>query len=315
MNVAMDARQLRYFLAVAELGGFSAAARHLGIAQPALSRHVKALEDQLGVPLLTRTVRGVRMTGQGETLFHHAQGILRQLEMVPQIVGERTATVSGRVVIGLPTSVSAVLARPLLRATMERLPQVRVHLIDSLSGFLEEWVEAGRLDVCVLYDAQPSASLRLEGILVEDLCLIGAAGAFAPERREIAFRRLADFPLVLPALPHSLRRLLEMMALSHGVRLNIVLEVDSLPVSKAIAEEGRAYAVLPQGAVHVEIQRGALEAIEIVEPRVSRSVSLATSAMRGSTRACNEVRRLTLEVARELRRTGVWKGMSLDRVQ
>lgn len=303
----MDLRQLRYFVTVAEFGSFSAAARHLGVAQPALSRHVKALERRLNVSLLTRTVRGAEMTAPGEKLFHFAQGLLRQIETLPEVVDEQQGVVSGRVVVGLPTSVSAVLASPLLRAARARFPQIRIHLIDLASGFLDEWMDNGRVDICVLYDAARSAKLNLDHILVEDLCLIGPAGAFPPGCEEIAFQRLGDFPLALPSAPHSLRRLTERLALAHSVRLDVVLEVDSLAVTKTFVQEGQGFIISTEGAVHAEIAAGTLGAVRIVEPTISRSVSLATSAVRGTPRACDEIRRLTLQVAQELIRSGVWK--------
>jgi LysR family transcriptional regulator, nitrogen assimilation regulatory protein len=303
----MDIRQLRYFKTVAEIGSFSAAARYLGVAQPALSRHVKALEGELGVVLLHRGVRGIDLTPFGERLLHSASALLRQFEMLPDVVSDRDEVVSGRVVVGLPTSVNAVLAQPLISAAMARLPAVQLHVIESLSGFLSEWIEAGRLDICILYDADAGSMLDLETILIEDLYLLGRAGAMPEGCREIPFQRLADLPLAMPGPPHSLRRLLDTMAISHGVRLNIVVEVDSLTIIKAIAERENLFTLLPMSAAYDELQAGRLQAHRIVTPSVSRSVSIATSTVRGRTRACEEVRRLILEISHDLEHRGIWK--------
>lgn len=292
----MDIRQLRYFKTVAELGSFSAAARSLGIAQPALSRHVKALEEHLGVQLVLRTARGVRLTKRGEHFLHYSSGLLRQFDMLPSVVSGQDE-VSGRVAVGFPTSVSAMLSKQLIRATLDRYPGVHLHLIESLSGYLLEWIEAGRLDICVLYDTSPGRTLTLEPLAVEDLYLIGNAQSFRSDDPEIPFARLSDYRLAMPGAPHALRRLAETMATSNGVDLNIVIEIDSLPVIKSVAETEGLMTMLPYGVAKPEIDANRLEARRIVSPKVSRSLSIATSSLRESTRAINTIKTLIREVA------------------
>ncbi len=303
----MDLRSLRYFVTIAELGSFSAAARHLNIAQPALSRHIKELETRFATRLLVRTPRGASLTEAGERLFRYGLSILRQMEQIPAVVKEADQPITGLVTIGLPTSASAILSRPLLISAKRRFPGVRVHLIESLSGFLDEWVQTRRLDLAVLFDAEPSPNLRLDDMLVENLCLVGRAGAFPPGARTLPFRMLEGYPLMLPGVPHSLRRLLDTMARSHSVRLDIAYEVDSLEVVKSLAREGDAFAILAEGAAREEVAAGRLRALKIVRPNVTRSVSLAASVLPGGTPACEEIRRLILELGRELRKSGAWK--------
>jgi LysR family nitrogen assimilation transcriptional regulator len=304
----MDARQLRYFVTVAQLGSFSAAARRLHVAQPALSRHVKALEEMLGVTLLRRSARGVRLTSDGEELFDRGSQVLEDLEMLPRRIGRTSGTVSGRVVIGLPTSASAVMAVPLLQAAIHRHPQIRIHLIESLSGYLQEWIESGRLDLAVVYDPLPNAGIRLDPILVEELWLVGAAGTLPADRAYVGIHELPSYALLLPGSTHSHRRLVEGITASHGIRLNLVAEVDSLTVQKRMVAAGATFTILPRGAIHAELLSGSLQAARIVEPTISRSVTLATSLARSGNQACNVMARLVLEVARALARDAVWDG-------
>lgn len=294
----MDIRHLRYFKTVAELGSFSSAARSLGVAQPALSRHVKGLEEQLGVVLVRRGARGIQLTPHGERLLEVASGLLRQFDALPDVVGDRTNTVRGRVVVGFPTSVCAMLARPLIRAARRRLPEVQLHVVESLSGFLREWIEAGRLDICVLYDAGPGRTLHLEPLLTEELYLIGGVDAFPPGCSEVPFESLPGFRLAMPGPAHSLRQLLEARATSNGIRLDIAIEIDSLTVIKGVAETERVVTILPRGAAADEIGAGRLRACRIVSPTLSRSVSVVTSAVRDHSRACTEVARLIMEIGR-----------------
>ena len=304
----MDTLRLRYFVKVAELGSFSAAARRLCVAQPALSRHVKALETQLGVELLIRESSGVRMTKDGEELLLHARSALEQLDALPCLIGRRSARVSGRVVIGLPTSASAVLAKPVLQAALARFPEVRLHLIESLSGFLQEWIEGGRLDLCVLYDARPGPGIRLDPILIEDLWLVGAPAGFTPGQAEVRLQDLPRYPLIVPGASHSHRRLVEGMALSHGVRLNVLAEVDSLTALKSMTADGGVFTIVPLGAVHAEVAAGVLHGARIVDPIISRSVALVSATARSDNQACQAIARLSFEVARGLVNAQVWRG-------
>jgi LysR family nitrogen assimilation transcriptional regulator len=304
----VDARKLRYFVTVAQLGSFSAAARSLHVAQPALSRHVRALEESLGVELLVREARGVALTREGEELFVHGARALEQLDLLPRVVGPRSRRVSGRVVIGLPTSAAAVVAVPLLEAAFRRLPLVRVHLVESLSGYLREWIEAGRLDLAVVYDPTPNPVLRLDPILVEDLWLVGAPGALPGRGDEIAFRDVPRYPLVVPGATHSHRRLVEGVALGRGLRLDVRAEVDSLTVQKGIVASGQVFTILPHGSIQAELRSGTLAARRIVDPTVSRSVVLASALARTDNQACNAVARLLLDVSRRAVAGGTWRG-------
>lgn len=294
----MDIRHLRYFKTVAELGSFSSAARSLGVAQPALSRHMKGLEEQLGVTLVHRGARGIRLTGHGERLLELSSGLLRQFDMLPDIVADRTNAVKGRVVVGFPTSVCAMLARPLIRAARLRLPEVQLHVIESLSGFLREWIEAGRLDICLLYDACPGRTLNLVDLQTERLCLIGRHGAFPLGCSQVPFGSLGEYRLAMPGPAHSLRQLLETSATSNGVRLKVGIEIDSLTVIKGVIADEGLFTVLPYGAAADEIRAGTLTAHPITSPTLSRSVAVATSAVREQSRACSEVKKLIIEIAR-----------------
>ncbi|WP_162409081.1 LysR family transcriptional regulator [Acuticoccus sediminis] len=304
----MDIRQLRYFVAVVERGSFSAAARHLSVAQPALSRHVRALEEGLGVLLVRRDAHGVRPTEHGERLFHQASSILRQFDMVPEIVGGPQGLVTGRVVVGLPTSTNAVLARPLIRTVMARLPGVRLHVIESLSGYLQEWIEAGRLDISLLYDPRPNPAVELDTIMSEALFLVGPAHVAGDRPEGVPFKELERLPLAMPGPTHALRRLIDRVALDVGITPNVVVEVDSLGVMKAITEKEGLYSILPTGPVYEEVQEGRLSIRRLLEPDVTRSISMATSALRGRTRACEEVGRLIIEIVQDMIREGIWQG-------
>src|ERR1700682_4849864 len=132
----LDIRHLRYFVCVVDMGSLSKAAGTLSISQPSLSQQVFAMEYQLGVPLLLRSAAGVRPTDAGLKLYRHARIVLRQMqEMEVDVVSEGGGAV-GQVAVGLPTSIAAVLAVPLIGRVAADPPRVRLHLFERLRGYL-----------------------------------------------------------------------------------------------------------------------------------------------------------------------------------
>ena len=134
----MDLKQLEYFVQVAEFGSFTLASRFLSIAQPALSRQVRALEVEVRQTLFQRTGRGVTLTAAGKRLLDHARGILQQVRRAQLDLEQQRGAVSGRLVIGLPPSVSRTLAGPLVRGFRERFPDARFGVVEGLSDHLLE---------------------------------------------------------------------------------------------------------------------------------------------------------------------------------
>src|SRR6202034_2990785 len=147
----MDLRQLRYFLRIVEAGSFSKASEALRIAQPSLSHHVRELEEELGVELLTRHARGVIPTDFGFILCDHARVILREVNRTKERIRDAAESPGGEVLVGLSTATSRGLALPLLQAVALDYPRISIHLVEAMSGSLYEWVQAGRLDIVLSY--------------------------------------------------------------------------------------------------------------------------------------------------------------------
>src|ERR1700746_2510453 len=112
----MNTRQLRNLISIVEAGTFTAAAQHLHIAQPALSQQVIGLEKELGVKLLERHARGVRLQEAGAAFVEHAFAVLQSVDRARESVAPMNDRISGKVAIGLPTTVAPVLAVPMLEA-------------------------------------------------------------------------------------------------------------------------------------------------------------------------------------------------------
>src|SRR5258708_7110978 len=169
----MEISQLRTLIHVAELGSLSKAADRMHIAQPALSRQVRMLEDELGTRLFARHGRGMVLTEQGREVLKHAGHIMAELEEIRVSASDIEAPLSGQVAIGLPPTVADIISVPLVAAFGKAHPQAVLRLVSAYTGYLLDWLHRGEIDVAILYDPRPTRSLRSHPPLVQNLFLIG----------------------------------------------------------------------------------------------------------------------------------------------
>ncbi|MFC3683816.1 LysR family transcriptional regulator [Hydrogenophaga luteola] len=250
----MELRQLRYFVRIVELGSMSRAAIELDVVQSALSQQITRLESELSTRLLNRTPRGVAPTEAGVAFFREAQLTLRHAEQAARAAQQ--ARLSGSVSVGLAPTTSAVLGLPLMQAMRERYPDVRLHMVESMSGHLTAMLNARQLDLAVLFDTRLHQTRQdgggrgwsVQPLLEEDLFLVQRAGAPCLPA-EIAIAGLAEVPLILPTGPHGLRSTLDTAFAGAGISPRVVLEVDSLAMVMAAVDAGLGATLQPWAAL------------------------------------------------------------------
>ena len=279
----MDLKQLEYFVHVAEFGSFTSSSRFLRVAQPALSRQVRALEVELRQTLFQRNGRGVTLTESGKRLLEHARGILQQVQRARHDLEQQRGAVSGRLVIGLPPSVSRTLTGPLVRAFRERFPGASFGIVEGLSDHLLEWLAVGRVDFALVYSGSAPASIDLQPLRVEPMYLVGArperagAGLLGPG---VGLAQVAATELVIPPRPHSIRMLLDSALAEAGLKARIALEIESVPTILDLVQHERFDAVLTLNAIRRSGNEAGFQARPIGKPRLAATLRLATSAQR-----------------------------------
>ena len=304
----MDLRQLRYFAQVAESGNVSRAAEVLRIAQPSLSQQMRNLEDELGVELLFRHARGVTPTELGLRFYEHARRILQEVERAKEVMRSQATSPSGRISVGLPTSACRGLSLPLHRMMSEALPNITLHIVEAMTGTLDEWIQSGRLDVALLYDHKAFEHVAWTEMMIEDLMFIVPAGHSLASRHEISFRQVFQqaLPVVLPGRPNVLRAVIEQIAARNDVTPTAT-DCESLP---AIAElvRARAFAaIMPHFAFAAEIERGEMVAIPIVDPTPSWRLSVVVSQRTLNARGSEAVAEILASVIAGLVERSVWR--------
>ena len=273
----MDTHRLKYFLCIADEGSMTRAASVLGIAQPALSRQVRRLEDDLGVTLFVRTARGMQLTEEGERLRASTSAPLRQLELAIQYAGSPLARVERGYRLGLPETAAGILAAPLLGSLSATFPNVNFSVTVAPTDKLVEELLKDTLDSAII-NSVPDERLFYSDLLVEDLVLVGGQGSDLRPNRAIRFAELADFPLVLPSSRTGIGNTLENTALRLDVKFSSRFATDSLQVAKDLIEAGLAYTVLPLSACGIAIEAGRVRWAPICEPTLSHKLGMAATA-------------------------------------
>lgn len=305
----MDLRQLRYFAKVVESGSFSKAASLLHVAQPALSQHVRHMEEELGVTLLHRGAQGVKATEAGERLMQHAKRILAEFAEINDSVRGEAVAPRGMVRFGLPGTVSEILAAPLIEAARTRYPDVQIRVVEAMSGYILDWLKRGDVDLAMIYATSDPRGLVVHHGLSEEICLFASPSLEAQAGRPGKALSLSDaarLPLVVPGRGHGLRELIEDAALAKAVTIEPAIEIDSYAQIKKLVSRGLGFGILPQTAVIKEAGAGEFRIWPLTAPPITRKVYLAYSAERPLYTAQRAIAQLSWDTLRQLVKEGLW---------
>lgn len=305
----MKIRQLRYFTRVVERGSMGKAAQDLGVVTSALSQQISRLESELSTRLLQRTSTGVLPTDAGIAFFRQAQLALRHIDEAGRAAQQ--ARLSGHVSVGMAPTTASVMALPLILAMRERYPDVRFHLVETLSGHLAAMLNARQLDLAIVFNAETGRRWTIEPLLEEKLFLI-AAPSFAPfpDTEKATLRDICETPLVMPTDMHGLRALLAQAGRQLNISANVALEVDSLAILMETVRAGILATVQP-GAALARLRHEAFKMTELTDPGLSRRnllVSLSDEELSPAGLAARVVMR---NVALEQVRLGNWLGAAV----
>jgi DNA-binding transcriptional LysR family regulator len=190
----------------------------------------------------------------------------------------------------------------------EALPNITLHIVEAMTGTLDEWIQSGRLDVALLYDHKAFEHVAWTEMMIEDLMFIVPAGHSLAARHEISFRQVFQqaLPVVLPGRPNVLRAVIEQIAARNDVTPTAT-DCESLP---AIAElvRARAFAaIMPHFAFAAEIERGEMVAIPIVDPTPSWRLSVVVSQRTLNARGSEAVAEILASVIAGLVERSIWR--------
>lgn len=248
----MELRQLRYFVAVAETGNISRAAQKIFLTQPALSRQIKALEEEIGQCLLERHAHSVRLTPAGEVMLREAREMLQHAEQAIERV--RATSAGGRLRIGYAPSLASGMLSPAVASFTQVHPGTRVELFDLSTGEMLSELEAGKLDVAVtvMPDTETRGLTWVPLLRSPWRLAVGHAHRLARQprvkpaelaRESLLVLRQRDYPDYWRAVIGWLQE--------HGVRPRIAGEYDGTESLVSAVESGLGVALVSARTIHL----------------------------------------------------------------
>ncbi|TAL98694.1 MAG: LysR family transcriptional regulator [Paraburkholderia sp.] len=243
----MELTYLQYFLRVAEIGSINRAAADLNLSQPALSRNIAALENEIGSPLFTRRRDGVTLTEAGRLLADRTRPLLSQFALIKEEVGQRAA---GHLTIGLPQAWKNVFTLSFISDLVKQHPGVAVKIHDGVSNTLREYLAAGILDLCIM----PFEPVTLNGyvqspLVRESMIAIGDATAEFRPYNELPLTALDNARLVMPGRTNVLRQHAEQAFMRKGISMRMLIEPFTQDLCIECARDGLGIAITPASSV------------------------------------------------------------------
>lgn len=297
----MEIRQLKYFVAIVEMGSFTKAARKLRIAQPALGVQIQKLEAQLGHQLLLRHSRGVEPTEAGLIFMNHVRVILEKLSEAEKSLTNFAGLPNGSVMLGMPPNMSGILSAELAQVTKENFPLIALSITEGFNHSIIDLIDEGRLDFGCVFESERSSSFMERSNLcitplLSDRLVLASPVTFEPEtgKSSISFSDIANLPLILPGPAQRLRLIVEDAASQQGLHLNVAVEAETDPLIRNLVSRGLGHSLLPYSSVHDDLSRGKLRVHSVDSPvfnvdlyliyREDRPLSRAASAVIGCLR-------------------------------
>ncbi|MFI5541782.1 LysR family transcriptional regulator, partial [Nocardia sp. NPDC051900] len=252
----MDLKQLAALVTVADAGSVTKAAQLLHLVQPAVTRQIRTLEAELGVPLFERTRQGMVPTGAGEVLVARARRAMNELQRARAEIRPDPGEVTGTVTVGMLESVIDVLVEPLAAAVEERYPRVALRFLSAYSGHLQQWLDVGDVDVSLLYNMASTQSVAIIPLLRERLWAVAPPRAELTGDEPVSWDTVLRHPLVMPVAGHGLRDLIEKAEPPVADQLRVAAETNSMALQKKLVMSGRGWTVLPATGVAADVAAG-----------------------------------------------------------
>jgi DNA-binding transcriptional LysR family regulator len=291
----LETKQLKIFKTIVEVGSFTRAGARLNLSQPAISQHIRALEEHLGVPVLLRVGKRARPTPAGEVLLHCAEQVLDKIEDAERLLAEQGMGGGGMVRIGSGDAVCHHLLPPVLKEFVAQFPRVHLQLTSGHTASTLARLMSGELDLGLVTLPVETDRIRITEIGRDELVAITRPDHAWAERRRVQATDFSGEPLILYERESRMTELLMRFLLEEGVFPRVTMEVDHVAAVKELVREGLGVAVLPTWAVRAEIESGMLAAMSVGPQGLTRGWCLAALENGGQPAALKALLRLCVE--------------------
>ena len=287
----MNVKQLRAFVTVAKYLSFAQASEYLHVSQPALSLTIKALEDNLGGALLTRTTRSVSLTPEGEVLLPLARRLLAEWEDTEELLRQRFTLQLGRVAIAAMPAFAGNLLPASLKVFRRRYPRVNVTVHDVINEQVQELVRHRRVELGIGFEPDNGDALHFEPLYLDRFVAVVPVDSPLATQAQVTWRELLAQDFIALQRPSAVRLLLEeQLAAGHG-KLRVAFESHQLATVGRMVANGLGVSAVP-ALCRGQMQELGARCVPLVEPRVERRIgiiSLADHKLSTAAQALSEV--------------------------
>jgi DNA-binding transcriptional LysR family regulator len=268
----MDERRLRYFLAIVEQGGVTAAAAQLHVAQPSLSQTLRSFETELGVELFHRVGRGLRLSAAGQALIGPARQVLRAMEIARGAVGEISEVAAGTLDVATLATLAVDPLAGLIGDFRRAYPAVIVNVLEAESAVeVSTLVRQGACELGLAHLPVPGENLIASNLGEQELLFVLPSDSEVPDG-VLAPSALADIPLVVSPPGTSTRLLLDQALAAAHITPRIAVQTCAREAIVPLVLAGAGAALLPAALAQEAHRRGAL--IRRARPRITRHIGL-----------------------------------------
>jgi DNA-binding transcriptional LysR family regulator len=255
----MEIRQLRSFIAIAELGTFTAAALRVHVTQAAISMQIRQLENELGARLFVRAPRRVMLTEAGEHLLHRARQILRDHDAALDEIAELAGAERGRLRIGSASAAVTTDVLPkLLKEVRKQHAGAEISVLSGTSEALVQQILAGEVDIAFVSLPVEARGISTERLSEDQLVAIASPRHKLAKQRTISAYTLAGEKLILGERGGNTRRLIDQFFAQAGVTLHVSMELSRQAAIRRMVEEDMGVGIVPLKSVVDEVERGRL---------------------------------------------------------
>ncbi len=253
----MELYQLNSFVAVAEEGTLARAAMRLFSSQPSVSAHIKALEDELGIPLFDRTSRGMQITPDGESLLERAYSILKETKELNNLARNLQSSPSGKLTIGINTGSEVLPLDTIAKQLNQSCPKLQLEFLHSSSGFIQKGVLAGDIDIG-FYEGEVESPKLISSKFRENTILVVASPDFKDDLQTDKWTDLQNLPWVFKTPECSYFQLMERISKAHDLQLDKRYVIDDDRTCLQFIRNSAALSILGEELVSDELAKGTL---------------------------------------------------------
>ncbi|WP_138989410.1 LysR substrate-binding domain-containing protein [Larkinella sp. C7] len=272
----MEDFRLRVFYSVARHHSFTKASSELFITQPAVTKHVKALEDMLGLRLFDRKGNTIVLTPPGEVLFRYAGQIFDLYQEALFELNTFKNDLKGSLRLGASTTIAQYLISPLLASYYERYPTIQLSLQTGNTEMIEHAVSAKEIDLGIVEGKKHHAGLKYHDFLEDELVAVVHSNSRYSRLKEISLEELSAIPMVLRERGSGTLEVLETALQARGIRpsaLTVVMHLGSSESIKSFLEHANCLSILSSRAIEKEVKSGVLKIVTIKDFRLPRTFS------------------------------------------